>query len=63
MLIKNWLALLLLFNGYNNGIDSLREDDALAEQKRKDLAKKLEESADSLKGGFLGKAFGGKKHD
>ncbi len=29
----------------------------------KDLAKKLEESADSLKGGFLGKAFGGKKHD
>ena len=51
------------FNGYNNGIDSLREDDALADQKRKDLADKLEESADSLKGGFLGRAFGGKKDD
>lgn len=51
------------FNGYNNGIDSLREDDALADQKRKDLADKLEKSADSLKGGFLGRAFGGKKDD
>jgi hypothetical protein len=51
------------FNGYNNGIDSLREDDALADQKRKDLADQLEESADSLKGGFLGRAFGGKKDD
>ena len=37
--------------------------DALADQKRKDLADKLEESADSLKGGFLGRAFGGKKDD
>lgn len=57
------VSVVATFNGYNNGIDSLREDDALADQKRKDLADKLEESADSLKGGFLGRAFGGKKDD
>ena len=57
------VSVVATFNGYNNGIDSLREDDALADQKRKDFADKLEESADSLKGGFLGRAFGGKKDD
>ena len=46
-----------------NSVESLRDDTELGESKRKQVAKGLEQSVDGLKGGFLERAFGGKKND
>lgn len=46
-----------------NSIESLRDDTELGESKRKQVAEGLEQSVDGLKGGFLERAFGGKKND
>ena len=44
-------------------VESLRDDTELGESKRKQVAEGLEQSVDGLKGGFLERAFGGKKND
>jgi len=46
-----------------NSVESLRDDTELGESKRKEVAEGLEQSVDGLKGGFLERAFGGKKND
>jgi hypothetical protein len=46
-----------------NSVESLRDDTELGESKRKQVAEGLEQSVDGLKGGFLERAFGGKKND
>ena len=46
-----------------NSVVSLRDDTELGESKRKQVAEGLEQSVDGLKGGFLERAFGGKKND
>ena len=46
-----------------NSVESLRDDTELGESKRKQVAEGLEQSVDGLKGGFLERAFGGKKDD
>ena len=46
-----------------NSVESLRDDTELGESKRKQVAEGLEQSVGGLKGGFLERAFGGKKDD
>lgn len=46
-----------------NSVESLRDETELGESKRKQVAEGLEQSVDGLKGGFLERAFGGKKND
>jgi len=46
-----------------NSVESLRDDTELGESKRKQVAEGLEQSVGGLKGGFLERAFGGKKND
>ena len=46
-----------------NSVDSLRDDTDIGESKRKKVADDLSEAVSGLKGGFLGKAFGGNKND
>jgi len=41
----------------------LRDDSEMGQQKRDKVAEQLEQSVSSLKGGLLGKIYGGKKHD
>jgi len=46
-----------------NSVDSLRDETEIGESKRKQVAEGLEQSVGGLKGGFLERAFGGKKDD
>jgi hypothetical protein len=46
-----------------DSVEALRDDSEDAESKRKKVAEELSGAVGGLKGGFLGKAFGGKKND
>ena len=46
-----------------NSIETLRDDTAIGETKRKQVADDLTGAVGGLKGGFLDKAFGGSKND
>ena len=46
-----------------NSVDSLRDESEIGESKRKKVADDLSDAVSGLKGGFLGKAFGGSKND
>ena len=51
-------------NGLNGGIDSLKDDDDIAEKQRKDISKEMKESVESISvDDLLGQIYGGGKND
>jgi hypothetical protein len=58
------VTLVARINGLNNGIDSLKDDDDIAEKQRKDLSKELKKSVESISvDDLLGQIYSGGKND
>jgi len=58
------VTLVARINGLNNGIDSLKDDDDIADKRRKDFSKEMKESVESISvDDLLGQIYRGGKND